>query len=165
MAGELASAFAAVTLTEWIGVAPFPQRVFEAPLNDHAGRPWQGNSSFGDKPHVDPTSRDSWRTRLETAEREFISACTSIELEAIGYPHHTDVKAEHVLGFREDTSGVRESYLRMHPLDAYTRQREAERMSWRSGRRSFGEAAAAEQFLFPKALADSSPASPSAIDR
>lgn len=140
-------------LAHWLGMGPFPQDVFESQLRDHAGQPWQGNSSFGEKPQVDAGSRTAWRDLLDPQEQRFIAACTKAELEAVDYPIDTDVDPQQILDFREDTRGVRESYLQLHPTDATTLREEADRLQLFGHSPVFDDEQARRYFLFPEALA------------
>lgn len=137
----------------WLGMAPFPNDLLDAPLKDHAGRPWMGNSSFGDQHGVDPGSRTAWRDLLDPQEQRFIAACTKVELEAIGYPVGPDLDPQEILDFREDTRGVRDRYLRLHPADAATLREEADRLKQLGHRTAFDDEAARRYLLFPDAIA------------
>lgn len=134
-------------LAGWLGVEPFPPDIARRPLQDHAGNPWHGNSSFGDKPAVDPNSRETWRSLIAEDELRFISACTRHELEAIGYPVPPDLTGRDVTGFSETSAGVRPSYLAWHALDEDVRAREAARLMLSPGDASPEQLAS--HFLFP----------------
>ncbi len=103
-------------LTAWLGIDRFPEDSNRTPLKDHFGRPWSGNSSFGDRATVDSSSNDSWRRLLAHREQRFISACAWRELNAIGYPVASDIGSDDVRDFFEDTRGVRVAYLAQHDI-------------------------------------------------
>jgi hypothetical protein len=123
-------------------------RTAGAPLLDHVGNPWMGNSSFGDKDSVDRNSTDSWRNTLRPDEQRFIAACARWEMAQAGYGVPGDIGQRDIEDFEEDISDVRESYLHRHRLDASLRKAELQRYTelssatdeaWASGALAFPE--------------------------
>lgn len=98
-----------------------------APLLDHAGQPWMGNSSYGDKPAVDRNSTESWRDVLPVSDQRFIAACARWEMQQVGYLPPGDINQKDIERYCENTSGVRESYLSRHRLDDRIREQEMQR--------------------------------------
>src|SRR5690606_1142255 len=102
---------------EFLGVEEFDP-TSGAPLRDHAGRPWMGNSSYGDKPAIDRDSTGSWRNVLSIRDQRFIAACTRWEMERAEYQSPPDLDEEDIAGYEEDERAVRAAYLAGHRLDA-----------------------------------------------
>jgi hypothetical protein len=139
-------------MSAWLGLGPFASDILDKPLLDHAGKPWLGNSSFGDKPMVDRGGREPWRDLLAPEEQRFIAACTGPEMDAIGYECEAGVGPNEILEFHEDIRGVRTTYLATHHADQATLREEAARL------RKYGRIAqgapddAARYFLFTEAM-------------
>lgn len=108
-------------ITSWLDIGPHAPSTFKGPLLDHAGRPWRGNSSFGDMPGIDATAGTSWQTLLDNAEIEFIQACTKREMAALGYRFQGRNDRTAIEAFTEDLSDVRPGYLDQYALDADNR--------------------------------------------
>jgi hypothetical protein len=98
------------------------------PLRDHFGRPWEGNSSFGDVEGVVASGKSRWRTLLPEPLQRFIEACTWPEMMAVGYGSDRVPTIADIVGYEEPSAGVRSSYLAMYPLDDAARQREVRRL-------------------------------------
>lgn len=139
-------------MARWLGVEGFPEGLARTPLKDHSGRAWSGNSSFGDRSFVDPSTNDSWRDLLSNRDLRFISACTKRELDAIGYPVPADIGPEDIRGFVEDTDDVRAAYLEAHAIDDSVRREELDRFALTMGQSDCSSAEMARYFLFPEAL-------------
>jgi hypothetical protein len=103
-------------LAQWLGVAPFPPDMANAPLQDHQGLPWRGNSSFGDTNGVDQGSLGQWQGRLDRAEVRFIEACTFEERNLLGYDADGEPGLADIAGFVENETGVRAAYLKRHAI-------------------------------------------------
>ena len=114
-----------------LAIPEFPHELLSSPLSDHRGRPWKGNSSFGDKATVDASSDNAWMTMLSDAEVRFIEACTRTEMAALGYAPGSPPQRSAIAGFAEDVAGVRPGYLQHYALDASNREIELER--WDAG--------------------------------
>lgn len=103
-------------LAQWLGIAAFPPGMGSAPLLDHDGNPWQGNSSFVDSAGVQRESTERWRELLDASEARFIEACTYRERALLGYPAPGLPDDRDIRGFVEDEAGVRPAYLARHAL-------------------------------------------------
>lgn len=113
-----------------LGLAPYPEGALSSgQLFDHAGEPWQGNSSFGAKAGVDATSTTAWRELLDPDTARFVEACTWPELRALGFDTEMGPEqARAVIGsYVEDETGVRTSYLERYRLDDSRREQEMTR--------------------------------------
>lgn len=115
-------------IAESLSIGPFPSDLLRSPLLDHRGAPWRGNSSFGDKPTISAASEEAWRTLLSDSEARFIEACAQAEMAALGYVPALPAERNAILGFVENTDGVRPGYLKHYALD--TRNREVELKRW-----------------------------------
>ena len=128
---DLAGQPAAVTagLASALGLAPYPDEVLGGPLLDHAGVPWHGNSSFGDRTRVDASGATRWHELLDPAVALFVEACTRRELEALGYATDlTETEARAILAdYVEDETDVRASYLELYRLTPERREQEMAR--------------------------------------
>lgn len=142
------------SIAEWLDASPFPPDFLDEPLKDHAGRPWLGNSSFGDRPRVDAGGHEAWRELLDLGEQRFIAACAKPEMDAIGYPTAAADFRE-ILDFREDARDVRESYLQLHRIDAATKREESDRLQRFGDLETFDADQAQQYFLFPEAMVPS----------
>lgn len=121
------------TIAAHLHVPPFPRDLLEAPLRDHRGAPWKGNSSFGDKSTVDASSDAAWKGVLARAQVQFIEACALPEMTALGYAVTELPRRDAISSFVEGTDGVRSSYLRHYALDAGNRQVELDRWDAHAG--------------------------------
>lgn len=115
-------------LTDWLGLGPFPPGLGERLLLDPSGKPWSGNSSFGDKSRIDSRSADGWRQLLAPAETRFIEACTLAERRRLGYPDSGEATVDDILGFEEEPAGIRPGYRARHALTAASRAEECLRL-------------------------------------
>lgn len=116
-------------VAHWLGIAPFPAGMADAPLSDHGGRPWHGNSSFGDRAGVAAESMQQWRQVLSRDEIAFVEACTEGERRQLGYAGAGAPEVDDILGFVEDEAGVRPAYLARHALTAAAKAVEAQRLA------------------------------------
>ena len=115
--------------TAWLGLPAFSPEILVAPLLDHAGKRWSGNSSFGTQVGIDAGSLDRWQTLLGDREARFIAACARREMDAIGYPVPADIAVADITSFQEDVADVRPAYLRRYPFDAEAKASEVARFT------------------------------------
>lgn len=135
---------------EWFGIAPATSADAGAtPLRDARGRPWRGNSSFGDLPGVDASSIARWRDLMGEAEARYVAACCRHEMLAAGYETPGDLRVRDIEDFEEAADGVRPAYLARHRLDEAVRRAEIERFLLPGA----ADAAYRTHFLFPEAVA------------
>ncbi|MGH8084264.1 MAG: sulfotransferase [Lysobacter sp.] len=139
-------------LADWLGLEPFPPDLIAGSLKDHAGRPWRGNSSFGDKTTIDASTHDKWRELLAADELRFIGACLRQELEATGYPLPAGLGEQDILAFEENIRGVRPAHLARHAIDNTTRRDAIERLAL-SPASNNDLACLGRHFLFPEGFA------------
>lgn len=143
---ELAKALA------WLGVPSLPEPACDAALlRDGRGRPWRGNSSFGDKAGVDASSIGRWREVMADADARFVAACCRHEMLAAGYEVPDDLDIADIAGFEEPLAGVRPAYHAKHGLDDLVRRNEMARFAMRPGTAEGGNSARTH-FLFPDAM-------------
>ncbi len=114
-------------IVRWLDIHDFPDGLVRQPLRDHAGKIWQGNSSFGEKNGVEPSSNEHWRKFLTSGEIRFIEACTKPELTMLGYSYDNTLQRSDILNFQEDVRGVRETYLSNYSVDSENKKLELER--------------------------------------
>lgn len=115
-------------LAQWLEIDAFPPGMGNAPLRDHDGEPWQGNSSFVDSAGVQRESTERWRDLLDAPEARFIEACTYRERALLGYPAAETPDGRDILGFAENEAGVRPAYLARHALTHDARLAESLRL-------------------------------------
>lgn len=115
-------------LAQWLGLAPFPADLANASLQDHEGRPWHGNSSFGDRNGVDRGSIGQWHDRLDDAEIRFIEACTFEERDQLGYGAEGAPTPADIADFVENQAGVRAAYLQRHAITPEAKAAESRRL-------------------------------------
>ena len=135
-------------ITRWLDIHHFPDGVVREPLRDHAGKIWQGNSSFGDKIGVEPSSNEPWNKLLTLGEIRFIEACTKPELIMLGYSYNDTLQRCDISDFQEDISGVRETYLSNYNVERENRKLELER--WDAAERGqYDNIGEKKLFVFP----------------
>ena len=120
-------------ITDWLGIASFPEKIMQGPLSDHTGKHWTGNSSFGEKKTIDSKSKNKWETLLTKKEVKFIEACTQPELSSLGYDYHKDLNRNDITTFHENSEGIRKEYLEIYRADTKNLLFELDR--WNSAHR------------------------------
>ncbi|RAP58435.1 sulfotransferase [Oleiagrimonas sp. MCCC 1A03011] len=117
------------TISRFLDVTPFATDALKGPLLDHAGAPWLGNSSFGDKKAIDAQSTSAWSAHLPDSMIDLIEALCYPEMLALGYePQLAPGACAHVIETaQEDTQSMRASYLNDYSLNDIERGRELAR--------------------------------------
>ena len=129
-------------IADFLNVNSFAPGSMKHPLFDHAGDPWLGNSSFGEKMEIDARSTFTWSAHLPDSVANLIEALCYPEMLAMGYKPRLAPSdcADVIQSTLEDTSGVRASYLDSYALNQAERQRELARWTAISTRNSSNEA-------------------------
>ncbi|WP_111265583.1 sulfotransferase [Marilutibacter maris] len=139
-------------ITSWGGLAPYSESILCTELKDQFGRPWMGNSSFGDKQGVDAGAATAWNANLEVEEARFLAVVARRELVAAGYDVPADLGLGDILRYEDNTDGVRATYLEANRLDATCRELEVRRFDAAAGRVSDAtDDALSDHFLFSDA--------------
>jgi hypothetical protein len=141
-------------ITSCLEISPHPSRVFHDEIRDQWGRPWQGNSSFGDTRGVSIEFLETYRELLLPEVIAYVETVCEPEMRALGYQFHAiDRFDEAVLWrYRDPFDSIHGKFPVDYSSDPVRVARECERRALLSATaQPLSEAQACRWFIHPRA--------------